>query len=260
MNGFVSLSLRLYRALLRAYPPSFRAEYADEMALTFCDECRARHLRNGAAGVVGEWVVTVPDYLVSVVDEHAQENFYMAKTNLVRLLALAGIVGGALWIAFGVILSMRAPGIPGGAYRQADDVAPLVIFGVGLVSAGLLAVALRPARMWPVVTRGLLLLAVAGGLWVSASSFFTSNFLVFLAGFLGQSAGLALAGLSLLRSAARRPWAVLLVALAASMFLFNTEDWRAVFGVAAGILVIVISALALSRALDRQSEPPVAAA
>jgi len=44
------------------------------------------------------------------------------------------------------------------------------------------------------------------------------------------------------------------------MFMFNIEDWRALFGAVAGILMIAISALLLSGSLNRQSEPPVGTA
>ena len=260
MNDAVSLSQRLYRGLLRAYPPSFRSEYGDEMALTFRDACRAAHRRGGAAGVLGQWVETVPDFVVSVVDEHAQEKFQMAKTNLARLLSVAGIVGGAMWIAFGVLQFIRTPGVTGGASRQADDPGLLLVLALGLVSAGLVGVAMRPARDWPAAARGLLLLAVAGGLWTPLTSLLTENWFVLIAGYFVMVIGLAIGGLLLVTSPAHRRWAALFVALGATMLLFNTEDWRALFGVVTGILAIVVSALALSSALNRPSEPPVAAA
>ncbi|MBI3244697.1 MAG: hypothetical protein HYZ49_20655 [Chloroflexi bacterium] len=259
MKDSVSLSHRLYRFLLRAYPPSFYAEYGDEMALTFRDSCRAEYRRHGAAGVIGRWVETVPDFIVSVLDEHSQENFQMAKTNLVRILAVAGIVGGALWVAFSVILFMRPPGIPGGASQEASDFTPLLLFGVGLGTAGLLGAYLRPGRQWPILSRLMLLLGVAGGLWAVISPAFTNSFYIMLAGFLVQVGGLALAGLLLLAQSASRQWAVLFIGLAAAMFMFNTEDWRALFGVVAGALVIAISAQVLDGSLNGQNEPPVAA-
>ena len=260
MNTPVSLSYRLYRKLLRAYPPGFRAEYGDEMARTFRDECRAHYRQRGAAGVLGQWVETVPDFVVSVVDEHEQENFQMAKSTLRRVLAVAGLVGGALWVAYSVLLSLRAPGVAGGAYRETDDLGLLLALATGLAAAGLLSVNLGPARPWPVVTRGFLLLAAAGGLWTAFSPLFTENWMVFVAGYLVMMLCLMIGGFTLLSAPANRRWAVLFIIWAASMFLFNTEDWRALFGIVTGILAVATSALALSSALNRQSEPPVAAA
>ena len=44
-------SERVYRLLLRAYPPGFRRQHGEEMARAFRDLCRAetaRHRRSGA--------------------------------------------------------------------------------------------------------------------------------------------------------------------------------------------------------------------
>lgn len=259
MNDSVSLSHRFYRFLLRAYPPSFYAEYGDEMALTFRDSCRAEYRQHGALGVIGKWAETVPDFVVSVADEHSQEEFQMAKTTLIRGLAIAGLIGGALWIAFSVLANMRPAGVPGGAYRDVDDLTPFLLFGVGLGAAGLLGIYLRPARSWPTPSRFMLLLAVAAGLWTAFSPLFTTNFFVMLAGFLVQIGGLSLAGLMLLAQPATRQWAILFIALAVTMFMFNTEDSRALFGAVAGILNIALFALLLGGSLNRQSEPPLAA-
>lgn len=256
MNDSVSLSHRFYRFLLRAYPPSFYAEYGDEMALTFRDSCRTEYRQHGALGVMGKWAETVPDIIVSMADEHSQENFQMAKTTLIRVLAVAGIVGGALWIASGVMLFMRAPGIPGG---EADYLLPLIAFGP--VTAGLLGVYLHPARSWPIASKFTLLLAVAGGLWATFIPLFITNFwLVMMLGFLVQIGGLSLVGLMLLAQPATRQWAILFIALAVTMFMLNGEEnWRGLFVAVAGILYIALFALLRGGSLNRQSEPPLAA-
>ena len=184
----------------------------------------------------------------------------MAKTNLVRILAVAGIVGGALWIAAGVMLFMRAPGIPGGAYRNTDDLTPLLFNAFGLGAAGLLGIYLHPARSWPTPSRFMLLLAVAGGLWAAFSPLFTTNWGVMMSGAWVHAGGLSLAGLMLLAQPATRQWAILLIALPVTMFMFNTEDWRALFGAVVGILDIALFALLLGGSLNRQSEPPIGTA
>jgi hypothetical protein len=259
MNRMVQLSHRFYCALLRAYPPNFRREFGHEMALVFRDSCRAAHRRRGGVGVLGQWGQTIPDMVVSVVDEHAQENFKMAKASLVRLLAGAGIVGGALWIAFGVLTALRPPGIPGGMYRDVDDIAPLLIAALGLGAAGLLGVVLAPGRGWHVATRVFVLLAAGGGLWSAVSPLFTDLWYVMIAGYMLQMLCLVGAGSTLVGAAATRSWAILFIVMALSMSSFNTEDGRAWLGVAVGALAIVISALVLGDALGRRAEPPVAA-
>ena len=42
---------RIYRLLLRAYPPAFRAEFGREMVLVFRDQCR-----DGDVRTLGFWV------------------------------------------------------------------------------------------------------------------------------------------------------------------------------------------------------------
>jgi hypothetical protein len=259
MADLVADSDRLFRRLVRAYPPAFQSEYGDEMALAFRDACRQRFRQHGPAGLAGQWIETIPDFVVSVTDEHAGEGFRMVKTMMTQALAVAGIVGGALWIAFSAILLTRAPGIPGGAYRQTEDLTPLLMLGVGLTAAGLIGVYRQPARQWPAFSRWMLLAAAAGGVWALGSSFVTQNFLVMLAGFLAQVLGLLLAGLTLLARPAARSWALLLIAWAGLMFLFNTEDWRAAFGVATGIAAIALFASTLGNARQPADSPLSAA-
>jgi len=47
---------RIYRLLLRAYPPDFRAEYGREMVLLFRDQCRESDVRT-----VGFWAAVIWD-------------------------------------------------------------------------------------------------------------------------------------------------------------------------------------------------------
>jgi len=47
---------RIYRLLLRAYPPDFRAEYGREMMLLFRDQCQESDVRT-----VGFWVAVICD-------------------------------------------------------------------------------------------------------------------------------------------------------------------------------------------------------
>jgi hypothetical protein len=47
---------RVYRLLLRAYPPDFRAEYGREMVLLFRDQCRESEVRS-----LGFWAAVISD-------------------------------------------------------------------------------------------------------------------------------------------------------------------------------------------------------
>jgi hypothetical protein len=261
MGNSVSTSTRIYGWLLRLYPSRFRLEYGNEMATVFRDLCHDEYQHNGALGVIGVWAETVPDLVVSVSDEHAQEDFQMAKTNLIRVLAIAGIVGGALWIAFGVLANMRPAGVPGGAYRATDDLLTLFFLGALGLAAGLLGVYLHSAGRWATPPRLTLLVSLAGVAWSFATTvIFKTNFYVWVGGWFTFMLGALFTGLLLIANPTARQWAALFITLAVTTFLFNFEDWRVLFGVVAGIVVIVISALTLSSSLNRQSGPPIATA
>ena len=47
---------RIYRLLLRAYPPDFRAEYEREMVLLFRDQCQESDVRT-----LGFWAAVICD-------------------------------------------------------------------------------------------------------------------------------------------------------------------------------------------------------
>lgn len=65
----VALSVRAYRALLLAYPPSFRSEFGDEMARAFRDSCREALTRRGPPALVPLWLHTLSDLMGSTAGE-----------------------------------------------------------------------------------------------------------------------------------------------------------------------------------------------
>src|SRR5438093_1540589 len=135
----IGASLRAYERLLRLYPPRFRAEFGEEMSRVFGDACRDGYRHGGTRGVAGVWLQTVPDVVVSVVDEHAEEDFAMARTQLARILSVGGMIAGALWIAYALFANMRAPGILNGPSRDLDDIGPLFYAGFPFLAASLIA-------------------------------------------------------------------------------------------------------------------------
>lgn len=70
---FVTVSERLYRLLLLAYPPGFRRLYGPPMAQVFGDCCRAAYRRHGTAGLAGLWVHILLDLVATAPAEHALE-------------------------------------------------------------------------------------------------------------------------------------------------------------------------------------------
>ena len=101
--------MRWYRALLRLYPQSFRAEYGDEMTAIFADRRRAV---TGASQWLSLWVGTIRDVVVNAPIIHAdllRQDVRTAVRTLRRapgftiaavLIAALGI--GATTVTFGV--------------------------------------------------------------------------------------------------------------------------------------------------------------
>jgi len=67
----LAASDRIYQLLLRAYPRDFRRQYGSEMAQVFRDSCRDAITRDGATGILGLYLRTIGDLLVSALKERA---------------------------------------------------------------------------------------------------------------------------------------------------------------------------------------------
>ena len=65
----LAVSLRLYRALLRAYPPAFRREHGPAMVQLFRDSCRDAYRSRGRGGLLALWRHTLGDLCVSALRE-----------------------------------------------------------------------------------------------------------------------------------------------------------------------------------------------
>ena len=91
---------RIYRLLLRAYPPAFRAEYGREMVLVFRDQCR-----DGDTRTVGFWARVVWDIARSAPALRAEATrtveviMKLAAIFTVLLAVLALLGAGAEWVA-----------------------------------------------------------------------------------------------------------------------------------------------------------------
>jgi hypothetical protein len=253
----IAASVRLYRWLLRAYPVSFQAEYGLEMALAFRDACRAKCRQCGARGLLAHWLQTVPDLVASAIDQHAQETLRMAKTNLIRGLALAGLVGGALWIAYGVLQSMRPAGVLGGAPRDGGDL--FTLFGVGALLLAALLAGLRMWRGagWPAAARLFLLIGALGGAEIGVCMIAGIGWPWFVLGYYAIAFSLPVVGVTLYGQPEGRLWTVPLITAGVCLLLFNSEDWRALFAAGAGICVVLFSNLIFRNRLDHPSDLPL---
>lgn len=234
-------SLWIYDALLRIYPATFREAYASELRWVFQHQLEDARKRAGALGIARTWAEAVPDLIVSAADQHAQEDFKMARLALSRAASIAGIVGGALWVAGGVMLLMRPPGVDG-LFRASEDVIVLFVIGAVCFAAGLIAVFAGPGRGWPTLARLLLLIPAACAvytlvIWLIPIS---DNWMVRIAGMVMAMAAVTLAGVVLLVRPETRGWGLLLTTQGVTELLFNTEDWRALFLSLSGLIIILV--------------------
>jgi len=95
---------RIYRLLLRAYPPDFRAEYEREMVLLFRDQCRESDMRT-----VGFWARVLCDVARSALalrmeawrqNTQTMEVSMKLAAMLTVLLAVLGIASAVVeWVA-----------------------------------------------------------------------------------------------------------------------------------------------------------------
>lgn len=100
----VSLSVRVYQALLLAYPTKFQQEYGSDMVQVFRDCCLWTVHQGGTNGMAKLWAVTLFDLIQSVVSEHRQKETEMKKEMKpedIRMAGWAFILGG---IAFAISL------------------------------------------------------------------------------------------------------------------------------------------------------------
>jgi len=91
---------RIYRLLLRAYPPGFRAEYGREMVLLFRDQCRDADVRT-----LGFWLTVVCDVARSApaLRVEAWRGRGSENTQTVEvIMKIAGMVT-VLLAAFGIV-------------------------------------------------------------------------------------------------------------------------------------------------------------
>lgn len=102
-NCGIVLSHHVYRALLVLYPRSFRREYGREMALAFRDICRRVVRREGTAGLLDLWLVTIADLMTTALKERLTEVTEMSNSLLVRLCGVAGAAGGLILVVVGVM-------------------------------------------------------------------------------------------------------------------------------------------------------------
>ena len=167
MNTFpssnsLSVSVRVYRALLVAYPKTFREHYEIQLVQVFRDSFRDEYHRNGISGVIDLWLHTCADLLVTALIERIMEGSqYMSSPRITFWGGLASVFCGLFWMMMGLATRGLVPieelvpivlalvvglgGLVGLYSRQAGQGGRLVLAGFIL---GIIGTVLVLATLW----------------------------------------------------------------------------------------------------------------
>lgn len=95
----MSVSVRIYCALLVAYPRKFREVYETQMVQVFRDVLRDAYRRNGIFGLIDLWLHTFADLLVTALIERIMEGSqYMFSPKIIIWGSIASAFGGLMWL------------------------------------------------------------------------------------------------------------------------------------------------------------------
>jgi hypothetical protein len=139
---FVTFSVRLYRALVAAYPAEFRREYGEPMVQAFRDSCRRAIQEGGGLALLALWGRIFVDTFKTILEEYANGGIQMTREKFIRLSGWA-LMLGALLLLVGWLASSRPEYEPYNYRslpidRYANLVAvPLISLGMALNSLGM---------------------------------------------------------------------------------------------------------------------------
>ena len=240
MNNFplansLSVSVRVYRALLVAYPKKFREHYETQMVQVFRDSFREAHHRNGMSGVIDLWLHTFADLLVTALMERVMERSqYMFSPKVILWGGVAGVFSGMFWMMMGLAPSTGGAAIVlalvlglGGLVslysRQAGRGGRLGLTGLAL---GIIGTVLELATFWWFVT------AFSGSTYMEINSRIErepvlaarATLIMFLA-FVTMGIGLALLGVASLRAKTLPRWRGLPLGMGLLNILLGITGW-----------------------------------
>lgn len=95
----LSTSVRIYRAMLVAYPKKFRAHYETHMVQVFRDSFREAYRHHGMTGVIDVWLHTLLDLVfTSLMERISEGSQYMFSPKFIVWGSIASVFGGLLWL------------------------------------------------------------------------------------------------------------------------------------------------------------------
>jgi len=114
MNNFpqansILASVRIYRALLVAYPKKFREHYETQMVQVFRDSFREAYHHNGMPGVIELWIHTFVDLVITALIEHvAERSKNMFSQRMIGWGSIASAIGGFMWLLVATAYQIEA--------------------------------------------------------------------------------------------------------------------------------------------------------
>jgi hypothetical protein len=106
----LSVSVRIYRAMLVAYPKTFRKNYETQLVQVFRDSLRETYQHQGMFGLFDLWLHTFADLLVTAFIERVSEGSQiMFSPRVIVWGSIASAFGGLLWLF--VALAWQSQGI-----------------------------------------------------------------------------------------------------------------------------------------------------
>jgi hypothetical protein len=106
----LSVSVRVYRTLLVAYPKKFREHYETQMVQVFRDSCREAFHYNGIPGVVDLWIHTFVDLVFTALNERISERSrYMFSPKVILWGGVASVFAGLFYMMTGLAPSSGGP-------------------------------------------------------------------------------------------------------------------------------------------------------
>ncbi len=159
----LSVSVRIYRALLVAYPKKFREHYETQMVQVFRDSLRYEYHRHGISGVIDLWLHTCADLFVTALMERLMERSqYMFSPKVILWGGVTGAFSGMFWVMMGLAptsgaatfvlaLGLGLGGLVSLYSRQSGQGGKLGLAGFAL---GILGTVLALAALWWGFTSG----------------------------------------------------------------------------------------------------------
>jgi len=128
-TNLLSNSVRIYRAMLGAYPKMFRDKYETQMVQVFRDSIRETYHQNRMFGLIDVWLHTLVDLVITALMERISERSqYMFSPKVTLGGGVASICAGIFWLAFCLMIAL--PNSSGG---EGTIVLALILGIVGLV-------------------------------------------------------------------------------------------------------------------------------